>query len=71
MGKEETNRVKVLTIKGVCEVLNCNRMYFYRNYRSRLNAHPTTKSGVYYKESDVNKLLEEIEREDSDIMIVK
>lgn len=64
MGNKEKERV--LTIKGVCEELECSRQWYYLKYRAMLTPIPTTTSEILYKEKDVLELKAIIENEKDD-----
>lgn len=49
-------QIRVITIKGVCEIFNCTRPTYYHKYASKLTPVPNTQGRILYKESDVLEL---------------
>jgi len=72
MNNKGKEKIKVLTIKGVCDVMKCNRQYYYTNIRHLLNPYPTVERRVYYKEEDVLNLQKKLAvKKQRDFEVVK
>jgi predicted DNA-binding transcriptional regulator AlpA len=63
-------KIRVMSIKGVCEIFNCSRMTFYNKYSQRLTPVPNVSGRILYREEEVLGLKEKVEK-DKEFLIVK
>lgn len=64
------DKERVVTINGVCEIMECSRQQYYLKYRALLTPIPTTTSEILFKEEEVLELKRR-EQEDEPYEIVK
>ena len=58
---KEPTEIRVVTIKGLCDILNCDRIDYYRKYKDRLKRYPTGNRSVLFLERDVLQLKNEVD----------
>lgn len=66
----EENKIKVVTTKKACELLECSRTLFYLKYKPKLKQLPPDGRRALYLYDEVMKVAEEAKKGNSKFEII-